>query len=115
MLARMRGKRSEAGQAAVELVAVLPLIALLAALVWQALVAGQALWLTASAARSASRAQAVGAGPAPAARRALPPLLERGLRVTGAVDGTATVRAKVPLANGEAATAEATARMEPQR
>ncbi len=115
MLARMRVKQSEAGQAAVELVAVLPLVALLAALMWHALVAGQALWLTASAARSASRAQAVGADPARAARTALPRQLEVGVRVTPGEDGIATVRAAVaPRAGGRTAVT-ATARMEPQR
>ena len=106
MLARMRGKRSEAGQAAVELVAVLPLIALVGVLMWHALMAGQALWMASSAAGAASRAQAVGADPVRAARAALPGLLERDVRVTGGDDGTATVRT---------AAIAATARMEPQR
>lgn len=40
---------AESGQASVELVALLPLVVVLAALLWQAVVAGQAVWLAASA------------------------------------------------------------------
>ena len=76
--------RREDGQAAVELVALLPLLALLALAAWQAVVAGQAAWLAAGAARASARAAAVGHDPAAAARRSLPPALERGLRVTTA-------------------------------
>jgi pilus assembly protein CpaE len=83
----MRGER---GQASVELVGVLPLIVIVCALLWQAVVAGQAVWLSGSAARAAARAAAVGADPALAARRALPPRLERGLRVR-AGDGVRVV------------------------
>ena len=61
--------RGEDGQAAVELVALLPLLALLALAAWQAVVAGQAAWLAAGAARASARAAAVGDDPAAAARR----------------------------------------------
>ena len=60
----------------------LPLLALLALGAWQAVLAGQAAWLAAGAARASARAAAVGDDPAAAARRSLPPALERGLRVT---------------------------------
>ena len=79
----------ERGQASVELVGVLPLLAVLCALLWQAVVAGQAVWLSGSAARAAARAAAVGGDPARAARDALPGRLERGLRV--AADGAGGV------------------------
>ena len=78
---RARAQNLERGQASVELVALLPLVAMLAALLWQAVVAGQAVWLAGSAARAAARATAVGADAAAAARRALPARLERGLVV----------------------------------
>jgi len=55
-----RGWRREVGQASVETVALLPLVVLVGALLWQAVVAGQALWLSAAAARAAARAAAVG-------------------------------------------------------
>ncbi|MEZ5122515.1 MAG: hypothetical protein R2736_13210 [Solirubrobacterales bacterium] len=43
----VRAAFGERGQASVELVALLPLIALLGLLCWQAVVAGQAVWLSA--------------------------------------------------------------------
>ncbi len=79
---------AERGQASVELVALLPLIAVLAGLVWQAVVAGQAVWLAGSAARAAARASAVGADASAAARRVLPGRLERGLVVDRVASGT---------------------------
>ena len=46
----------ESGQASVELVAVIPFVILAALVVWQIVLAGHTLWLTAGAARSAARA-----------------------------------------------------------
>jgi hypothetical protein len=86
----------EDGQASVELVAVLPLLALVAALLWQAVVAGQALWLAGAAARAAARAAAVDADAERAARASLPPALEDGLRVGVGRDGSVSVRVRVP-------------------
>jgi hypothetical protein len=77
----MRSLDGDDGQAAVELVALLPLIGLLVALMWQALLGGETVWLSGGAARAAARAVAVGADPLDAARAVLPPRLERGLRV----------------------------------
>lgn len=77
------GRRGERGQATVELVALLPLVAVLAALLWQAVVAGQAVWLAGSAARAAARASAVGGDPRVAAEQVLPDRLARGLRIDG--------------------------------
>jgi type IV secretory pathway TrbD component len=74
-------RAGELGQATIELVALLPLMAVLGALLWQAVVAGQAIWFVGSAARAAARASAVGADPRLAARRVLPEHLERGLEV----------------------------------
>ena len=71
----------ELGQATVELVALLPLVAVLAALLWQAVVAGQAIWFAGSAARAAARASAIGGDARAAARRVLPSYLEPGLAV----------------------------------
>jgi uncharacterized protein (UPF0333 family) len=83
----MPRRRTQRGQASVELVALLPLIALVTLIGWQLVVAGQAVWLSASAARSAARAAALGADPAAAARRALPTGLRAGVRVRREHDG----------------------------
>ncbi|HVW18454.1 MAG TPA: hypothetical protein VHB30_09410, partial [Solirubrobacteraceae bacterium] len=48
------------GQASVELVALLPIVLLVGAALWQAVVAGQAIWLSGGAARAAARAAAIG-------------------------------------------------------
>ena len=81
----MRARTADEGQASVELVALLPLVVVIGALLWQAVVAGQALWLSGAAARAAARAAAVG-GDAEA-KRTLPPRLEDGLRVGAAGHG----------------------------
>jgi len=52
----MCGLRSQDGQASVELVALLPLAGALVALLWQALLAGEALWLSGSSATSSTDA-----------------------------------------------------------
>jgi hypothetical protein len=100
----------------VELVALLPTIVLLGALLWQAVVAGQAIWVAGAAARAAARAGAVGGDPGAAARRALPGGLERGLTVRAGDDGSAEVRVAVPLVigGGRLATVTARARFAPQ-
>jgi hypothetical protein len=113
----MRRWRADDGQAAVELVAVLPIVVLLAAVLWQAVVAGQAAWVAGSAARAAARATAVGGDATHAARRALPESLERDLRVkTDDADGQAEVRVRVPLVigGGRLTTISAKARFAPQ-
>jgi hypothetical protein len=73
--------RATQGQAAVELVAVLPFVAIVCALAWQLALAGHAAWSVASAARAAARAHAIGLEPEPAARGALTRSLERGMKV----------------------------------
>lgn len=79
-----------------ELVALLPILALVAALCWQLALAGHATWVAGSAARSAARAHALGADPATAARRALPSDLRRGLRISERPDGSIRVEVLVP-------------------
>jgi hypothetical protein len=88
-----------AGQASVETVALLPLVLLVAALLWQGLLAGQAAWLAGSAARGAARAHAVGADPRVAARAALPGRLRRGLIVRAGASEV-RVRVRVPAIVG---------------
>jgi hypothetical protein len=96
----MRRWRGQTGQAAVELVGVLPFAVLACALVWQLALAGHAAWAAGSAARAAARAQAVGSDPRAAARRALPGSLERGLRVEERSGGRIEVRVRVPSPGG---------------
>ena len=75
------GVNEERGQASVELVAVLPCVLLVAAVVWQLVLVGHTAWLTAQAARAGARADAVGRDAEAAARSTLPRSLERGLEV----------------------------------
>ena len=117
-MAPSRSRTAEAGQATVELVALLPLVAVLAAVLWQGVVAGQAVWLAGSAARAAARAAAVGADARAAARRALPARLERGLvvRAGSADDGGVRVAIAVPavVGSGRLTTVTGRARLQDQ-
>jgi hypothetical protein len=112
----MQRWRADQGQAAVELVAMIPIVVVLTAALWQAVVAGQAMWVSGAAARAAARAAAVGGDAEAAARRALPGALEHGLRVKTDDDGKAEVRIGVPLVIGEGrlTTVSAKAHFEPQ-
>lgn len=98
------------------MVALLPLVALLSMVLWQAAVAGQAVWLAGSAARAAARAQAVGGRPLNAARGVLPGRLEDGLKVKTARDGSVSLSLGVPLVTGRGrlTTVDSRARFEPQ-
>jgi hypothetical protein len=103
------------GQAAVELVAVLPLLALIALVLWQFAVAGQAAWLAGAAARAAARAHAIGGDEGAAARGVLPPGLEHGLRVRARDDGSVTLSLAVPsVVGGRLTRISSRARFEPQ-
>jgi type II secretory pathway component PulK len=90
------GTGSERGQASVELVAVLPVVLLIGAFVWQLALAGHAAWLTADAARAGARAEIVGRSAGAAARSALPRSLERGLEVQRLGEGRVRVSVRVP-------------------
>ncbi|HTI32862.1 MAG TPA: hypothetical protein VL422_04235, partial [Miltoncostaea sp.] len=80
-------RRRPRGQAAVELLAVLPVIALAAWLAWRMVAAGHVLGVAGAAARHGERAAEVGAPAAAAARAALPAGWARAARVTTAADG----------------------------
>jgi hypothetical protein len=88
--------RSARGQAAVELVAILPLVALVLAAAGQALLAGYAFWQAHVAARAAARAAAVGADSRAAALAHLPGMLEPGAHVRAGDDGDARVTLRIP-------------------
>jgi hypothetical protein len=110
-----RVSAEQRGQAAVELVAVLPLVALIALVLWQLAVAGQAAWLAGAAARAAARAHAIGGDEGAAARGVLPPRLEAGLRVRARDDGSVVLRVAVPsVVGGRLTTISSRARFEPQ-
>ena len=92
----MRAWRRNQGQAAAELVALLPLVALLLAGAWQLVVVGHAAWAAGTAARAAARAAAVGADARTAARAHLPAGLQRGVRVRDRGSGTVEVTLRIP-------------------
>ena len=104
------------GQATVELLALLPVLAALLLAVWQAVLAGQATWAASTAARAAARAHAVGADPRRSARAHLPTALERGLRVTTEAGGEVRVSVRIPPLPGlpSPGRARAAAHFEPQ-
>ncbi|WP_354701398.1 hypothetical protein DSM112329_01712 [Paraconexibacter sp. AEG42_29] len=113
----MARHESERGQASVEFVALLPLLAAIVVLLWQAVVAGQAVWLAGTAARAAARAEAVGGDPVAAARATLPVALHEGLKTTRDDDGGVRVRIRIPVVvdgDRRVATVTAQARFRPQ-
>ena len=82
------------GQASVELVAVLPALAVCLVIAAQTVVVGWALWSAGNAARAGARAQEVGSDAESAARRALPASL-RDDAVIRRGDGV-RVRVRIP-------------------
>jgi len=90
-------RSSEHGQASVELVALLPIMAVLAAFGWQVAVAGQAVWLAGTAARASARAHALGDDATAGARAALPVRLRDDVRVRTKPDGRVAVRLTIPV------------------
>jgi Flp pilus assembly protein TadG len=112
----MRRLGDQHGQATVELVALLPILAVLLAAAWQAALAGHAVWAATAAARAAARAHAVGADPRAAARTHLPASLEPGLRVATEAGGKVEVTVRIPSLPGlpSPGHARAGAHFEPQ-
>jgi hypothetical protein len=91
-----RAGRSERGQASVELVAALPFVLVVGALIWQCALAGHTAWLAAHAARAGARAEIVGGDTRTAVRSVLPDALEHGLEVERR-DGRVRVSVELPL------------------
>lgn len=95
------------GQASVEFVAVLPVLAVAVACAWQVVVAGHAMWTVAEAARVAAREYAVQRrhGDLPAARsragraadQMLPASMRDGRRIAFTSAGAVRLWARVPL------------------
>ncbi len=114
----VRPHRAEQGQASIELTALLPLLAVAAAVAWQLCVAGHAAWSAGAAARAAARAHAVGADARAAAARVLTARLRAGMRVRAEADGTVVVGVPVPAVlggDGSLTTVTSRARFAPQR
>ena len=86
--------QGEEGTASVELIAVVPFLALALLVAAQVALAGQALWSASVAARAGARAALVGSDAPAAARRALPPSMRPGSEVNDS-DGV-SVRVPVP-------------------
>jgi hypothetical protein len=76
------------------LAGVLPFVVVAVLIGAQLMVAGYALWSAGVAARAGARAAHIGADAASAARRALPPRLVRGSRISR--EGGVLVRVTVP-------------------
>ncbi len=112
-MARLRGER---GQATVELVALLPVLVVCAAGVWQLALAGHTVWAGGSAARAAARAAAVGGSAEAVALRSLPASLRPGARVRTGSGGAVSVTLAIPsVVGGGLGSWSTTARFEPQR
>lgn len=112
----MRRIADQRGQATVELVALLPVVVALLGALWQAVLAGQAVWAVTAAARAAARAEAVGADARAAARDHLPRALEHGSWVRTRSGGEVRVSVRIPALPGlpSPGRAAAGARFEPQ-
>src|SRR4051812_15868029 len=110
--------RGEQGQAAVELVALLPLVVAGLLACWQVVLVGHTLWSAHAAARAAARADAVGSDGLAAARAALPASLDGRVHVRPADgDGRVPVSVRIPsvLPGVELGTLTARAGFAPQR
>lgn len=92
-IASSAGHRED-GTASVELVAVVPFLLLAVLVAAQLGLVGQAFWSAGVAARAGARAALVGGDAPAAARRALPPSLRRGARVSDS--GAISVRVVIP-------------------
>jgi Flp pilus assembly protein TadG len=87
---------ASSGQATVEFIAVLPLVAALLAGLWQLALVGYAEWGASAAARAAARAAAVGSDPGRAARAHVTSTLRPGLRVEPLTGGDVRVTVRIP-------------------
>lgn len=90
-------RSGEQGQASVELLAVLPVVILLAVSSWQCLVAAEGWWLSGIAARAADRAARVGLDPLAAARTSLPGAWGRRATLHDGDAGEQRVRIAIPV------------------
>ncbi|MQW76355.1 AAA family ATPase [Nocardioides sp. dk4132] len=97
---KRRGRRrakAEAGQVAIETVALVPVVALICLLAWQVGLTALAFVWNGHAANAATRAHAIGEDPGAAARDAVPDSMRDSVHVTVLHDGSVTVSTKVPV------------------
>src|SRR5881628_1519227 len=90
-----RGDGGERAQASVEVIAIVPMLALVLLCAWQAAIAGWALTAAESASRAGARAALVGRPPAGAAFAALPASMRAGATVSES-GGRVVVTLRVP-------------------
>jgi hypothetical protein len=110
----MRRTRDERGQAAAELVAVIPLLLVLLLGLAQLSLAGYALWSAAEAARNAARASTIGGDARSAALGALPEWLEHGAEVATSGPVRVTVNAPALLPGVPAIAVSASTDLDPE-
>jgi hypothetical protein len=95
---RLPHASSERGSASAELIAVIPALVVAVLIAAQLVAVGYSLWSAGLAARAGARAAHVGADPAAAARRTLPPALRRGAAVReGEAGGGSEVSVRVAV------------------
>jgi hypothetical protein len=106
--------RDERGQAAAELVAVVPILLIVVLAVAQLAIAGYALWSAGDAARAGARAELVGGDGEDAARSVLPGWLEHGAEIVAGDGVEVTIRAPALLPGVPAFPLEASAAIDPE-
>lgn len=92
-----RRAKVEAGQASVETVALVPIVALVCLLAWQVGLTALAFVWNGHAANAAARAAAIGENPAEAARDAVPDSMRDRVRVSVLGDGSVKVSTQIPV------------------
>lgn len=108
--------RGERGQASIELIALLPAMAIVALALWQCALAARSTALAAAGAKAAARAVAIGSDPSTALGRSLPADATRNALVRADREGRVTVTLPVPVVviGGAFGRVSASARFEPQ-
>ena len=94
---RLPHASSERGSASAELIAVIPALVVAVLIAAQLVAVGYSLWSAGLGAPAGARAAHVGADPAAAARRALPPALRSGAAVREGEGGGGEVSVQVAV------------------
>lgn len=106
--------QGESGQASVELIAVLPAVAVCVLIATQVVLAGYGLWTSATAARAGARAAYVGGDSGAAARSAVPTEWRRDLAVRERESVSVTLRAAGPVPGARAVALRAGTGIDPR-
>lgn len=110
----VRGANEEAGQASVELIAIVPALVVCVLIAGHGLSVGWTLWSAANAARAGARVEHVGGNGAAAARRALPGALSRGAEVSAGDGVSVEVSAPALLPGARTGRYEAESALDPE-